>query len=212
MPESMYYKDGKLYVSLCKQDHSTFWDEKNQSGAFAIVDCASFTVSALHDIAIDPYDIVVSKDNNIYISAGNVQNQNIYAYTQDGTVIDYRGISAESTIKYNESLNRIYTISSYVSPRNMSAYSLCVDGKFAKDGSNYGYSWPYNGDFGSYTNFEVAPDGKYIFNGYGYVLNCANDQKLDMIKSKDINAGFNDISFDLNQKYFLYCCNKQLCD
>ena len=204
IPESMCYKEGKLYVSLCKQAHNSYWWTEEQSGAFAIIDCATFTVSAMFNINIDPYDIVVSKDDIVYIASGSGQWTDICGYNQAGGLVAKGQIRHMSTIKYNEALNRIYTITSDVSPRNMSAFNILADYSFNDRGGNMGtsYGWPYHGAFSSSNQFEISPDGKYIFNSIGYIMDCAEDKAEDMIKARDLNKSYNDVAFDLSSDLF----------
>ena len=205
MPETLYFRDGKLFVGLCDLDHSTVWfddyfDADPQTGAFAIIDCTNFSLIGQYPINTDPYDLVVSKDGYVYIASGSGQWTFIKAYTQTGTLIDSFQVRQQSTIGYNEQLNRIYTITSDSSPRNMCSYSLAGDGTFLS-GSDL---WPYHGDFYSETNFSVSPDGTYIFNGIGYTLECTADRDGDMVKDRDFYLQFNDVAFDIqaNKIYF----------
>ena len=213
MPESMFYKEGRLYVSLCKQAHSNTWWTEDQSGAFAVIDCATFTVSAQHNINIDPYDIVVSNDDNIYIASGSGQWTSILGYSREGDLIARGQIRQQSTIQYNSQYNKIYSITSDSSPRNMSAYVLNENGSFYDTGGNMGtsYNWPYHGAFQSSTDFRISPDGRYIFNFYGYLADCTADRTGDMVKGRELNGGFNDVAFDLlNNTFYIAGTNRMI--
>ncbi len=213
MPESMYYKDGKLYVSLCEQTHSSYWWEEDQSGAFAIIDCEAFTKTAQHNIKMDPYDIVVSKGNVIYITSGSGQWTDIYGFDQDGKIVATGQTRQMSTIKYNPVLNRIYSITSDSSPRNMSAFVLEDNNSFEDRGGNMGtsYGWPYHGDYSMGTVFQVSPDGAYIFNSSGNVFTCAADRSKDMRFYISLNKGWTDIAFNEDgTKFYTALNNKQI--
>ena len=213
MPESMYFKDGKLYVSLCTQEHSYNWEEEDQSGAFAIIDCATFTKTVQHNINIDPYDIVVSNDNIIYISSGSGQWTVINGFDLDGNTLATGQIRNMSTIKYNPALNRIYSITSDVSPRNMSAFIIKADGSFDDSGGNFGtsYDWPYRGDYSMGTAFRISPDGAYIFNSSGNVFTCNANQADDMKFKISLNKDWTDIAFsDDGTKFYTALNNKQI--
>ncbi|MCL1808142.1 MAG: S8 family serine peptidase [Clostridiales bacterium] len=206
MPESMYYKGGKLYVSLCEQEHSSFWWNENQRGAYAVIDCASFTVASQCSIDFDPYDIVVSDDGIVYIGSGSGQWTYIYGFDHNGSNVAKGQIRQQSPIEYNSALNKIYAITTDLSPRNMSAFVIQGDGSFFDEGGNGGtyYNWPYHGAFSSAANFKVSPDGKHIFNGIGYVLDCSSVRSADMVKTKDLGNSFKDIAFDLAaNKYYI---------
>ena len=213
MPESMHYKDNRLYVSLCAQPHSSFWWENDQYGAFAIIDCDTFTTIVQHNINIDPYDIIVSNDDNIYIASGSGQWTSILGFSQSGELVAKGQIRQASTIKYNPQNNKIYSITSDLSPRNMSAYVFLPDGSFYDTGVNMGtsYSWPYHGAFNSSTQFSISPDGRYIFNNFGYLMDCSENRADDMIKGRELNKSFNDIAFDLpNNIFYLAMSNNMI--
>lgn len=191
MPESLFYKDGKLYVSLCTKPHDYYWWTEDQSGAFAIIDCATFTKAVQYNINVDPYDIVVSKDNTVYIASGSGQWTNIYGFDQNGKTIATASIRNRSTIEYNPVLNKIYSITSDSSPRNMSVYTLKANGTFEAS-----YEWPYHGDYSMGTTFHFSPDGAYILNNSGNVFTCSNDQSKDMKFKISLNKGWTDLAFN----------------
>ncbi|MDP4153830.1 MAG: hypothetical protein Q8865_10425, partial [Bacillota bacterium] len=199
MPEALCYKDGKLYVALCTRDHYSCWWKEDQSGAFAIIDCSTFTKTAQYNINIDPYDIAVSNENNIYITCGSGQFGYIGGYTQQGVLINTSSICQLSTLVYNSTLDRLYTIDDMVMPLDMTAYTLDSTGKITSS-----YVWKYHNDFDTSNLFDISPDGKYIFNNIGYIATCAAAQSEDMIKRDEPFVPFNGISFDLaNDAFYL---------
>ena len=211
-PDSMFYKDGKLYVALCGHYRGHTIDENEQYGAYAVIDCASFSTAAQYEIETDPYGIVVSSADNVYISSGSGQLTTIYGYDQDGKVITQGRINPRSPIGYNPVLDKIYAITTDTSPRSMSAYPILPDGKFDDGDDNpTSYDWPYHGNFSSTSDFRITPDGDYIFNSAGYVLQCKNDPSEDMIKTRNLSSGYVDIAFDLpNNVFYTSMANKNI--
>lgn len=202
MPESMYFKDGNLYVSLCTQAHSSYWWTEDQYGAVAVVDCTTFTKTAQYTINIDPYDIVVSTDNNIYVASGSGQWTNIIALNTSGTLLSQKSIRQASTIAYNPVLNRVYSITSDSSPRNMTAFSLNNTGAFADT-----YGWRYHGDYSMGTTFQVAPDGMHILNSSGNIFTCSADSADDMKFKTSLNRSWVALAFNEDGTKFYTALN-----
>ena len=206
MPESLYYNEGKLYVSLCTRAHSSYWQDEYQSGAFAIIDCITFTKTAQYAINVDPYDIVVSNDGNIYITSGSGQWTDIYGFKPDGTTLTAGSIRQASTVKYNPVINTLYTITSDVSPRNMTAFSLDDSGVIIDS-----YGWPYHGDYAMGTAFRISPDGAYIFNSSGNIFTCNADRSNNMRFHISLNGGWTALAFnDSGTEFYTALNNKQI--
>ena len=191
MPESLFYKDGKLYVSLCTQMHSSYWWDADQNGAFAIIDCATFIKTVQYPIKIDPYDIVVSNDNNIYIASGSGQWTYIYGFRPNGTVLTTGFIRQASTLEYNPVSNILYTITSDSSPRNMTAFPLDSTGVIIES-----YGWPYHGDYSMGTTFHISHDGAFILNSSGNVFTCSAAKSNDMRFKISLNKAWTALAFN----------------
>ena len=182
-PESMFYKNGKLYVSLCVKRHGDNVNEQwedDQSGAFAIIDCATFSVIAQYSIEFDPYSIVVSNNDTVYIGSGSRKWMELHSYNQDGTLFE-KITSYDPLVNfgYNPQLNRIYGIDSFNTPRTIHAVYLNSYGEILEVYS--GENKPPN--FGISTkekNFLITPDGTRILNGSGNVYDCSTIRADDM--------------------------------
>ena len=190
-PESIFYSDGKLYVSLCTQPHSSYWRDEDHTGAFAIIDCDTFTKTAQYSINVDPYDIVVSNDGIIYIASGSGQWTSIYAFKDDGTVLSSYGIRQASIIEYNSLIDRIYTITTDLSLRDMTAYLTDSDGLFTDS-----YECPYPGDYAMKPVIQISPDGEYIFNGSGSIFACDINEADDMIYVSSLYKSWTNLAFN----------------
>ena len=197
IPESIYYSDGKLYVSLCTQSHSSYWWDEDHTGGFAIVDCDTFSKIAQYNIDVDPYDIVVSNDGIIYIASGSGQWTSIYAFKNDGTELSSRRIRQASFIKYNSVLDKIYSITTDTSPRDITAYVTDSDGLLVDF-----YDSPYHGDYTMKPAFQLSPDGAYIFNGSGNIFTCDASKANDMIYVSSLNKSWTDLAFNENGTNF----------
>lgn len=196
-PESITFANNEIYVCLLKGEHSPYWWDEDQEGAVAIVDSENFTILDQFDIDIDPYDIVADKDGYIYITSGSGQWTYIKSYNrQTKEVITSRGIRQMSYAKIHPTINRIYTINTDSSARDMTAYNI-LDGSFSDS-----YDSPYHGEYPMRTNFDISPDGKYIFNGSGTIFNSNYSKNYDMTYVYKLDSPFSDIEFNLDNNKF----------
>jgi putative cell wall-binding protein len=169
-PESLYYANDKLYVSLLKGNHSDQWWTEDQQGTVAIINGDSFKVDKKLDITLDPFDIVVDSSGILYVASGSGQHTEIRSYdTISGIELSASDIYEQTLIELSPDENRIYAIDTTTSPRDITVYEL-------ENGEIIDY-WdsPYHGDFdlGDYpysTKVKLSPDGKYVFNNKGNVF------------------------------------------
>jgi hypothetical protein len=207
IPERMDYFNDELFVTVLPDSSNPYWREEVQSGAIAIIDTKTMALKEKIDVDIDPFDIVVGKDGYLYVPSGSEQWGCINSYSRstkeliDSNPIIYKRSLAE----YHPTLNRIYTMSTYLSPRDYVAYGV-DNGEIVS-----GYDSPYHGDYLLTENFKISPDGKYIFNGSGHIFTCNEDKTQDMRFFSIINNSFNDIAFDLEHNlFFISVRNKQI--
>jgi serine protease Do len=197
-PESIDYFNGKVYVSLLKQEHTYDPDDENQKGAFAIIDTSTMKILDIVDVNIDPFDIVVDKDGYIYIISGSGQWTFMKSY--DGVTRQQVGVAQQvrhqSYLSYNQMLNKIYIIDTDSSPRGIETKSV-NQGKFTSS-----YDSPYHGTYALDTNIKISPDGKYIFNGSGNVFTSAQMSQDDMRYVGNIKKAFKDITFEGSSKFY----------
>lgn len=197
-PESITFADGKIYVSLLKGTHSYTWWKEDQKGAIAIIDASDLSISRILDVNIDPYDIAVDRAGYIYIASGSGQWTNLKSYNPTTYSEVYSAnIRQASYIHMHPNLNRIYTITTDSSPRDITAYDI-QNGALAPNG----YDSPYHGDYAMSTQMRISPDGKYLFNGAGTVFQATEARSSDMKYVYSLNAGFTDIAFDINNNGF----------
>ena len=195
-PERLTYANGKLYVALLKSGHQ-YWTESPLEGAIAVVDTKTFTLTKVFTIAADPYDIVVDHDGYIYTIPGSNQWSNIDGFSPitNEKMPNYRIMRFQSLAEMHPINNRIYTVDTDSSPRDMSFFDVSNGVVQSQKDS------PYHGDYTMATNFRLSPDGNYVFNGSGEIFDA------NLIHLSSLNMKFTDVTFDISKNKF-YLGNK----
>lgn len=179
-PESLAFSNDEIYVSLLKAPHDSYIDDSQEQGAIAIVDATTFELVEQFDVAIDPYDIEVSDDGYIYVTSGSSQWTSMKSYSRaTKQQIDASGIRQLSYAKLHPTLERLYTIDTDSSPRDITAYNISA-GHFTDPSYPGGYDSRYHGEYAMAENMRISPDGKYIFNGAGTVFATEASNYEDM--------------------------------
>lgn len=202
-PERITYANGKIYVCLLKGQHSYYWWDANQNGAFAVIDAVTFTKINQFDIQLDPYDIAADNQGHVFISGGSGQITRIVSYNdQSGEVISTVGSACQgSFIEVNSKLNKLYCIDNNVSPIDTFQYPI------SNGVISAGYDSPYHGDYSMKPNFRISPDGLYDINSSGNVFYCSNAKEKDLRFAYNLGSCINDIAFDLPNNRFFTCDN-----
>ncbi|HEX9061121.1 MAG TPA: hypothetical protein VF941_13155, partial [Clostridia bacterium] len=201
-PEHITYANGKIYVCLLKRQHDYYWFDENQSGAFAVIDAASFTVISQPNILMDPYSVTADVYGNVYISGGSGQWTSINSYSENGTKISSVGqIFEESILCIHPNYNRIYSIST-----NYNAFINTQD----FDGSGNFSNLKDKGTYNLYNpnNASISPDGKYMFanfSTYTKVFSCDQSYASDAALVGTIPGGSKNMAFDLQNNRFFMC-------
>ena len=110
--------------------------------------------------------------------------------------MDSEFIMHKSFADYHPVLNRIYTVTTDISPRDYNVYNV-DNGEFV----SY-YDSIYHGDYPLDTYFKISPDGNYIFNGSGCIFTCTEDEEQDMRFFFKLDKEFSNIAFDLDHDLF----------
>lgn len=88
--------------------------------------------------------------------------------------------------------NRIYTVDTDSSPRDMNFFDVSKGVVVLQKDS------PYHGDYRMATNFRISPDGNYVFNGSGEIFDA------NLVHFSSLNMDFSDVAFGLsNNKFYL---------
>ncbi|MCM0647401.1 hypothetical protein NBE98_03295 [Clostridium swellfunianum] len=204
-PERMVIFNNQLYVTLLITGHQ-YYSETPEKGAVAIINLDTFTQTQLLKMNFDPYDIAVDKNGYIYLTPGSNQWNKIKSYssspTQPSTLGYITEISSITAYMSNlalmhPTLNKLYTITTAISPRDISVNTFNDSGVFGE-----GYDSPYHGDYEMSTVFKISPDGKYILNGAGTIFSSSPVKESDMKFVLNLNSKFNDAAFDLTSNLF----------
>jgi serine protease Do len=194
--ESIFYKNGNLFITLLKGMHNSYWREADQEGAIAIVDAKTFITKKIVDIALDPYDIVAD-DTYFYVSSGSGQWTSINSYNiETGEHISTGYIRQRSSIEIHPNGKSIYAINSDSSPRNFQVFTI--------DGGQIGdsYNSPDGPDYLLYEWMKISYDGKYIFNPSGNVFKATSLQSTNMRYVTNIGTMFYDVTFNESNTEF----------
>ncbi|RXI96581.1 hypothetical protein DS745_23035 [Anaerobacillus alkaliphilus] len=194
--ERIFQHKDEIFVTIVKGPHSSF---RAVPGGVGIIDVPTFTMKNYFNIDLAPYD-VVADDHHFYVSSGSNQWTQIKSYHKEtGEEVSSAGIRQRSRIALHPSGDRIYTVNSDSSPRDMNVYQIS-NGAITN-------SWdsPYHGDYRMATDIKISPDGLYIFNFAGSVFRSTRLNTTDMRIVTDIGVktNFRDISFssDLSKFY-----------
>lgn len=206
MPESLEIGKGQyaneLYVALLKQQHSSYWRDVDQSGKIAVIDRRYFSLKDIIEIQIDPYDIVAGRDGCLYIPSGSGQFTNIDSYDRSTKQrIGSSGIWQSSPAMLHPTLDRIYTITTNISPTDYHAYNIS-NGTFTDPLYPGGYDSPYHGDFPLSSYFAIDPAGNYLYNGSGVIFSTTQAKASDMKYVGKLDQAFNGITFDSGSSCF----------
>jgi subtilisin family serine protease len=127
-PERIKLVNNELYVTLLKGEHSSYWWEEDQSGAFVIINPDDMSIKDRYDIDIDPFDIEVDSDGYIYVSSGSGQHTLINSYSRLSKVKVAQRIESvyeRSYLRYNEAYNKLYNINSgQISPNDIESNTI----------------------------------------------------------------------------------------
>ncbi|WP_219833899.1 M4 family metallopeptidase [Paenibacillus sp. R14(2021)] len=204
-PERLYWANGKLYVALVDRPHDYTWWNEDQTGSIAILNGETLTKLDQFNVPIDPFDLVVDADGNIYVSSGSGQWTNFTSFS--GTTkaaVDTVTIREASYLQLGSS-SHLYSINTDVSPRDIYAYNVNAAAQFTDPKSTIGgYDSPYHGDYAMSTYLRISPDGNYLFNGAGTIFTTSSVKADDMVYSRSIEP-FQSIVFsqDLQKFYTL---------
>jgi hypothetical protein len=201
-PERLYYAANELYVALVHQPHSSYWWDEEQTGTIAILNANLMTKSDQFNVATDPFDLIIDTSGNIYVTSGSGQWTDIHSYSRSSkSEISISFIRQASYLQYKPSQNKIYSITTDSSPRDISTFHINSSGQFP-DGYYFGgYDSPYHGDYSMSELMRLSPDGQYIFNGAGTIFTSTDLQSTDMYYVRSIDS-YDDIAFDLPQNKF----------
>lgn len=174
-PRKLVYASGELYVIFSDGEYSPYRFDGEQGGTVRVLDPSTLQVIDEWDVDIDPYDIAADQSGHVYLTSGSGQWTYIKSY--DRTTkreLSSSMVYHKTKMMMHPSENRIYSIDTSLSPRDMDVFQL-TDGKITTT-----YDSPYHGDYDLSTVFGITPDGRYIVNGAGSIFTATNNKTSDM--------------------------------
>lgn len=188
-PESMDFYNGELFVAMPLQAHD-YYTDKPLKGIIATIETEGFTLKDQFEIDMDPFDIAAGRDGHIYVTSGSNQWSDIASYSLTTKQrVSKAMIYAGAFVALSPTYNKLYTISTGLSPRDITVYNIS-DGIFTG-----GYDSPYHGDYDMGMKIKFSPDGRYVFNNAGTIF--AAGQGKDLTYAGKLGGGYNDVSFHL---------------
>ncbi|MES2824773.1 MAG: PKD domain-containing protein [Pseudomonadota bacterium] len=166
-PERMALStDGKfIYVSLPVAEHSSYVWAEDQSGYIGVIDISLQAYVKTFPVTIDPYDLVMSKDNRLVVSSGSGQWTEINSYdASTGELLGGSTIYQNALLAAHPTNGWVFAMDTGLSPSDVHKYDT--------QGANLqslGDS-PYHGDHRIYGDIWITPDGKYLITGGGDIL------------------------------------------
>lgn len=201
--ERIAYANQKIYVTQAKRAHSAYWYDKDQEGAFAVIDASTMKPEKTIQISLDPYDIEADDQGVVYISSGSGQHTRVESFnSQTGALLSSQQMYYQGLIELNPAQNKLYSVTTTSFPRDLSAYSI-ADGVLSPEQDS-----PYHGDYPLEKDLTLSPDGKYIFNSTGHIFRAAASASSDMSYFGKLDRPYTAIAFDTEYGE-LYSANNQ---
>lgn len=197
--EKIAYYNNEIYVTLLKGNHDI--NVFPGSGAIGIIDAETLSKDTMvtFNIDIDPYDIAVGKDGNIYVTPGSGQSSHMECYSRQTKceISSLSNVYSSTTLQTSPTMDKVYYIDNYNSPAALNAVNT-NQGQFE---DSYGAP-QMPSDCLVKDNFRLSPDGKYLFNSWGSVFNTTNNKTTDMTYANKLNKPFSDIAFNIQDGVF----------
>lgn len=200
--ERIAFANGEIYVTLLKYENGYSGRIPDDgAGAIAIIDPDNFTLKDRFDVAVDPFDIAIDAQGFIYIFGGSNGRTfaKIYSIETKSEVSSMKDVNERSYIQFNYNKNKLYAMPSNITPKDFRVYAI-ENGKFI--GDDYSYRSPYHGDYKMTPYFKLSPDGKYIFNTAGTIVNSSDSKYNDMTYVTSLNTEFSDVAFNIDENKF----------
>ena len=186
LPENMAISvDGtKLYLALLLKEHSYYsWDQQLQAGYVAVIDLASAAHVNTLAIDIDPYDLAVTSDNHLVVSAASSQSTTFHVYdaSTGQPITDFASINNNLNFALDTTTNFAY----FTNYGSLSKIDIA--------GSTHAQSSSSNSEL-AVGKLWLTPDRKYIITQGGGIFNT-ND--LSLVKRLTASAtAIELVSFD----------------
>jgi S1-C subfamily serine protease len=197
-PESIAFAGDEIYVALLKEKHSPYWYVDKQRGAIAVIDTESFKLKEQFDIDIDPFDIVIGRDDHIYVTSGSGQHTKFKSYSRKTKQeVSSSGINGEAYAVLHPKKDIIYT-SQNTSPSDIVMYKTS-DGKFTDPVYPGGIDTFYHGEYEMGRKLIFSPDGNDLLTSAGTIFTSSQGNAVYHSK---LGRSYIDAAFDTNGTRF----------
>jgi subtilisin family serine protease len=180
----------KLYLALSEFRPNSNDTTKLQSGFVSVINLTTMAEEIFFPLRINPYDIAVDRSGAIIVSSANNQLTTIEAYSSAGIYSHSKQIRQQSLIEMHPNLDRLYTITTDLSPRDYIVYPV-QNGVFSEYDDSI-----YHGDHTLNKPFDIDSSGQYLFNGSGVIYTASEDINKDMRYVTQLDASFVDVAFN----------------
>lgn len=197
--ESLAFAKGKVYVTQHKMNHEYHSGDRKEEGAYAIYDADSLNLVKLWHLAIDPFDIEVNNEGQVFISGGSNQHTKVLSLdSKTGAILSKQTLYMQAKLALTPDQKNLAVISTSGSPRNLSTFPI-VDGLLQAEVLS-----PYHGVYAMTPDLSVTPDGKYILNGFGSMFSANTMSYLGTLdrpftsSAVDVDSGELHTAFETN--------------
>ncbi|MDD3478550.1 MAG: DUF5011 domain-containing protein, partial [Candidatus Izemoplasmatales bacterium] len=199
-PERLLLQDGKLYVTILHQAHSSYWWDEDQSGEIAIVDASTFTLESMNWVDVDPYSIAVI-GGHLFIAPGSGQ----WAYMFNYDLSDFSKTPVKTSVRqlsllfYDASVSMLFMVTTDSSPQSLEGYVI-LNGVIASTKSNYS-DWGMQ--YG--THLFVSPFSDVLFTQYGDVITIIDLLEFDAMQRMDtLTFDISALDYVLNDQMIVF--------
>lgn len=196
-PEYMAIDGQNIYISIPSGLHDSYVKANDTSGEIAIVDMATMKQTGSIQVGIDPYGLAVH-GGVCYVSGGSSQFTKVQSYdVATGAMLSEQTIRQLSPIMLHPNFDRLYTVTTDISPRDYQVY-IIDNGKFKSQ-----YDSIYHGDYKMDIGFILTPKGDFMVNFSGNVFRTGIGRSDDLQFTKSMGYSINAACFDTKGTYML---------
>ena len=199
-PRKLAYANGELFAIYSDAEYSPYRFDNVQGGEVVVFSPETMTVKDRWETRIDPYEFAVDAAGRfVYVASGSGQWTEVVSYDRTTKQeLSARSIRNASSIALHPFEDRLYSVDSDISPRDLAVYRIEA-GAFVD-----GYGSPYHGEYNLSTTIGVTPDGKYVLNGSGHVFLATNNRTTNMQHAGASLAAFDAIASDASRPESFY--------
>ncbi|KIL35000.1 hypothetical protein SD71_15065 [Cohnella kolymensis] len=165
-----------MFLLFSDADFSPYRFEKVQGGSVTVLDPATLQLKDEWRTRIDPFDLAVDKKGHVFVTSGSGQHTMIINYDRaTKQELSFAWIEDADYVELHPFEDKLYSVSTAVSPRDISCYTVSPDGKFIDSKDSL-----YHGEYEFSDALGVTPNGRYVVNGSGNVFTSSSNPTLNM--------------------------------